>query len=99
MTSPWTRRWSAHGPENRGGAGRLLVNLSSRRRRVASETANSILLRGEKLVANQIVWVDIPVLDLDRAVGFYSAVLGAEVQKQEFPGMTFALLPGADGEG
>jgi len=47
-------------------------------------------------VANQIVWVDIPVLDLDRAVRFYSAVLGAEVQKQESPRMTIALLPDAD---
>ena len=26
-------------------------------------------------MANQIVWCDIPVLDLDRAVKFYSAVL------------------------
>ena len=50
-------------------------------------------------MANQIVWVDIPVLDLDRAVRFYSAVLGGEVQKQEFSGMTFALLPGADSDG
>jgi len=50
-------------------------------------------------VANQIVWVDIPVLDLDRAARFYSAVLGADVQKQEFQGMTFALLPGADSDG
>ena len=63
---------------------------------MAAETANSILLNGEKLVANQIVWVDIPVLDLDRAVRFYSAVLGAEVRKQEYPGMTIALLPDAD---
>ncbi len=47
-------------------------------------------------MANQIVWVDIPVLDLDRAVRFYSAVLGAEVQKQEHPGRTVAVLPGAD---
>lgn len=47
-------------------------------------------------MANQIVWVDIPVLDLDRAVRFYSVVLGAEVQKQEYPGMTFALLPDFD---
>ncbi len=47
-------------------------------------------------MANQIVWVDIPVLDLDRAVRFYSAVLGAEVQKQESPRMTIAVLPGAD---
>ena len=47
-------------------------------------------------MANQIVWVDIPVLDLDRAIRFYSAVLGAEVTKQEYPGMTIALLPDAD---
>ena len=48
-------------------------------------------------MANQIVWVDIPVLDLDRAVRFYSAVLGAEVQKQENRGRTIAVLPCADG--
>ena len=47
-------------------------------------------------MANQIVWVDIPVLDLDRAVSFYSAVLGSPVQKQEYPGMSIGLLPGSD---
>jgi predicted enzyme related to lactoylglutathione lyase len=40
-----------------------------------------------------IVWTDIPVLDLERAIRFYSALLGAEVKKQEFQGMAFALLP------
>lgn len=49
-------------------------------------------------MANQIVWCDIPVLDLDRAVKFYSAVLGQEVKKQEFPGMTIGVLPHGDGE-
>jgi uncharacterized protein len=49
-------------------------------------------------VANQVVWVDIPVLDLDRAVRFYSAVLGGAVQKQEYPGMTIGLLPGYDSD-
>ena len=49
-------------------------------------------------MANQIVWCDIPVLDLARAIKFYSAVLGAEVKKQEFPGMTIGILPHADGE-
>ena len=47
-------------------------------------------------MANQIVWVDIPVLDLDRAIGFYSAVLGRPVKKQEYPGMTIGLLPDED---
>jgi len=49
-------------------------------------------------MANQIVWCDIPVLNLDRAVKFYSAVLGQEVKKQEFPGMTIGILPHNDGE-
>ena len=42
---------------------------------------------------NTIVWVDIPVIDLDRAIGFYSAVLGAKVAKQEMKEFSFALLP------
>jgi uncharacterized protein len=42
---------------------------------------------------NRIVWCDIPVTDLDRAIRFYSAVLGAPVTKQEEHGMTFAVLP------
>jgi predicted enzyme related to lactoylglutathione lyase len=48
------------------------------------------------MMANQIVWCDIPVKDLDRAVKFYSAVLGQPVAKQSFPGLTFGLLPCAD---
>jgi predicted enzyme related to lactoylglutathione lyase len=49
-------------------------------------------------MANQIVWCDIPVLDLDRAVRFYSEVLGQDVKKQDFPGMTMGVLPHGDGE-
>lgn len=49
-------------------------------------------------MANQIVWVDIPVKDLDRAIRFYSAVLAAPVKKEEFPGMTIGILPHQDGE-
>lgn len=44
-------------------------------------------------MANQVVWFDMPVEDLDRAMRFYSAVLGAPAEKQEYPGMTFAILP------
>ena len=49
-------------------------------------------------MSNQIVWVDIPVKDLDRAIKFYSAVLGAQVKKEEFPGMAIGILPHNDGE-
>ena len=46
-------------------------------------------------MANQIVWVDIPVRDLDRAITFYSAVLGEPVKRESLPGMTIGLLPHA----
>lgn len=45
---------------------------------------------------NTVCWVDIPVADLDRALGFYSAVLGQPVTKESAHGMDFALLPHHD---
>jgi predicted enzyme related to lactoylglutathione lyase len=42
---------------------------------------------------NQIVWCDIPVKKLDRAIKFYSAVLGQKVSKETFGKMSFGLLP------
>jgi len=49
-------------------------------------------------VSNHTVcWVDVPVVDLDRAIRFYSAVLGAEVRKESAgPGVEFGLLPHFD---
>ena len=49
-------------------------------------------------MSNQIVWVDIPVKDLDRAIRFYSAVLGAPVKKEQSPEMTIGILPHEEGE-
>jgi predicted enzyme related to lactoylglutathione lyase len=49
-------------------------------------------------MANQIVWFDLPVLDLDRAIRFYSAVLGVTVKKEEYPGMAIGVLPHKDDE-
>src|SRR5436309_5634505 len=43
-----------------------------------------------------ICWTDVPVNDLDRAIQFYSAVLGTPVTKQSMPGMEFGLLPHAN---
>jgi predicted enzyme related to lactoylglutathione lyase len=37
-------------------------------------------------VGHRIVWCDIPVSDLDRAIAFYSAVLALPIHRQEFPG-------------
>lgn len=40
-----------------------------------------------------VVWVDIPVTDLNRAVTFYQAVLDKEVKQISEHGFEFALLP------
>ena len=46
---------------------------------------------------NTLCWTDIPVRNLDRAIAFYSAVLGAEVLRQSAgPDLEFGLLPGYD---
>jgi len=49
-------------------------------------------------MSNSIVWVDIPVAELDRAITFYAAVLGATVTKEGGPGFVFGLLPHAGNE-
>lgn len=46
-------------------------------------------------MSHQFVWVDIPVVDLDRAMRFYGAVLGAPVTRSGGPGFSFGLLPEA----
>jgi predicted enzyme related to lactoylglutathione lyase len=43
--------------------------------------------------ANAIVWCDIPVKDLDRAVKFYTDLLGKKVTKEAFGEMKIGLLP------
>lgn len=45
---------------------------------------------------NTFCWIDIPVIDLDRAIGFYTAILNAEVQKISEQGFEFGLLPHTD---
>jgi uncharacterized protein len=44
-----------------------------------------------------LVWFDIPALDLDRAIRFYSAVLGRELKQEVIGGVPTAMLPTADG--
>lgn len=43
-------------------------------------------------MSHRIVWVDIPVLELDRAITFYAAVLGAKVTREGGPGFQFGLM-------
>jgi predicted enzyme related to lactoylglutathione lyase len=44
-------------------------------------------------MANQIVWFDIPVTNLDRAIRFYSQVLGITVEKHESGGGAMGVFP------
>jgi predicted enzyme related to lactoylglutathione lyase len=44
------------------------------------------------------VWFDIPVRDIDRALRFYSAILGVRLKKEQAgPGAAIALLPYHEG--
>jgi predicted enzyme related to lactoylglutathione lyase len=47
--------------------------------------------------ANTLCWADIPVTNLDRAIKFYSAVLGAEVRKLSADKTDYGLLPHDEG--
>jgi len=43
--------------------------------------------------ADTLCWTDIPITNLDRAIRFYSAVLGKEVKRLSEGGMEYGLLP------
>jgi predicted enzyme related to lactoylglutathione lyase len=45
---------------------------------------------------NTFCWIDIPVIDLERAINFYAKVLNQAVQKVSEHGMEFGLLPHAE---
>lgn len=49
-------------------------------------------------MANPIVWVDIPVRNLNRAMRFYSAVLDLTLKKEEFTTLSIGLVPQGAGE-
>jgi uncharacterized protein len=42
---------------------------------------------------NTFCWIEIPVIDLNRAIAFYSKILEESVQKMEEHGFAFGLLP------
>src|ERR1700747_1652020 len=48
------------------------------------------------MATDTLCWTDIPVMNLDRAIKFYSAVLGKEVKKLAESGMEYGLLPHAE---
>ncbi|HUE39737.1 MAG TPA: VOC family protein [Candidatus Binatia bacterium] len=48
-------------------------------------------------MAHKVVWFDVPVTDLDRAVRFYGAVLEVEIRRER-PDMPIAVLAHAEGD-
>lgn len=46
---------------------------------------------------NMINWFEIPAVNFDRAVKFYSTILGVEITSHEFMGTQMGFLP-SDGE-
>jgi hypothetical protein len=51
-----------------------------------------------KKMNNAINWFDIPVLDMNRAMNFYGAILEIELHLMEFPnGLKIASFPVEDG--
>lgn len=47
---------------------------------------------------HNITWFDVPVTDLDRAIRFYSAVLGSPVTKEKTGSIPTGILPTPDGQ-
>lgn len=48
---------------------------------------------------NRVVWVDVPIKDLDRASAFYAAVLNCSVDRQSFDGLEFGVIEHHEGNG
>jgi predicted enzyme related to lactoylglutathione lyase len=48
---------------------------------------------------NRVVWFDIPVADLTRAIAFYSAVLGVRVDKEDFGDSSIGVIEHQEGNG
>ncbi len=49
-------------------------------------------------MSHRVVWVDIPVQDLERAIAFYTEVLGVPISQEGGPGFAFGLLPHSGSE-
>ena len=48
---------------------------------------------------NLAVWMDIPVVDLDRSIQFYKEVIGREISKESFGDLDFAVFMHESGNG
>lgn len=73
--------------------GRRFVGLSE------SSCKGDVPMGDLNSVHNRVVWVDIPVADLDRAAAFYAAVLAIKVHREKFGDFSFCVLDHKDGNG
>ena len=48
-------------------------------------------------MANSVNWFEIPAANYDRAVQFYSQVMGADLHSNELAGVQMAFFPTSDG--
>lgn len=55
--------------------------------------ALSLSITGEKVMQSPIAWFEIAVLDLDRAIAFYQAVLTVTFQRERMGGGDMAVFP------
>ncbi len=53
------------------------------------------------MVTNAVVWFDLPTADFERAVGFYSTILGEDIRVDEMEGKSYGFFPmvGMEGAG
>ncbi|WP_066647360.1 MULTISPECIES: VOC family protein [Sphingomonas] len=49
------------------------------------------------MTANPIAYVEIPVMDLDRATAFYADLLGLDFERQTIDGYDMAMFPATEG--
>jgi uncharacterized protein len=50
-----------------------------------------------KSMSHAVVWFEIPVTNMSRAVRFYEALLGIELERQKVDGYEMAMFPFSDG--
>lgn len=48
---------------------------------------------------NALVWAEIPVSDLSRAIAFYNTVFNYDLTEEDMGGNKLAMIPTADGQG
>jgi uncharacterized protein len=50
-----------------------------------------------KSMSHAVVWFEIPVMNMKRAITFYEAILGIKLERQKIDGYEMAMFPFTDG--